>query len=351
MTLHRLEHLDDATLRRDLHQHVTSEKGVTAVVLAHIAEFDSRRLYLAEAFPSMFAYCIGSLGYSEDAAYRRIRVARAAHCFPRLFDDVAEGRLQMAVICVLAPHLTAENADELTSAATRRTKAEVEAWIASRFAPTGDTLRVPRARVTPVRPVARARSEGKQVNQLVPGRVDFPMFDLPQVESVPEPIAPPSLFVAHIPMNEDTRAKLGRVKDLLAHAVPSGDLSEIFDRALDALLSKLETRKHGSVRRPGPAEPSERIAPAVAPRSRGIPAHVRRAVWERDGGRCTFVSESGHRCAARRGLEYDHVVPFARGGVSTVDGLRLRCRAHNQYEAEQAFGADFMRGKRAAARA
>jgi hypothetical protein len=63
------------------------------------------------------------------------------------------------------------------------------------------------------------------------------------------------------------------------------------------------------------------------------------------------VSESGHRCEARRGLEFDHVTEYARGGEATVDGIRLRCRGHNQYTAERTFGAGFMRHKREAAAA
>jgi hypothetical protein len=61
------------------------------------------------------------------------------------------------------------------------------------------------------------------------------------------------------------------------------------------------------------------------------------------------VSEAGHRCEARKLLEFDHIDPVARGGESTVAGIRLRCRAHNQYEAERTFGAEFMRHKRIAA--
>jgi len=49
-------------------------------------------------------------------------------------------------------------------------------------------------------------------------------------------------------------------------------------------------------------------------------------------------------------LEFDHVDPVARGGEATVEGIRLRCRAHNQYEAERMFGAGFMASKREAAR-
>jgi hypothetical protein len=77
-----------------------------------------------------------------------------------------------------------------------------------------------------------------------------------------------------------------------------------------------------------------------------VPAHVRAAVWERDRGECTFVSEDGHRCGSRQRLEFDHAVPVARGGQATVENIRLRCRTHNQLEAERVFGAGFMQQKR-----
>jgi hypothetical protein len=78
---------------------------------------------------------------------------------------------------------------------------------------------------------------------------------------------------------------------------------------------------------------------------------VKRAVFIRDGGQCTFVSESGHRCEARGDVEFDHVTEVARGGEATEQNLRLRCRGHNQHAAEQAFGAGFMKAKRAEAKA
>jgi hypothetical protein len=73
---------------------------------------------------------------------------------------------------------------------------------------------------------------------------------------------------------------------------------------------------------------------------------VKRAVWVRDKGHCTFVSESGRRCECRRDLQFDHVKEFARGGEATVDNIRLRCPGHNQHSAEQTFGAGFMKKKR-----
>jgi hypothetical protein len=77
---------------------------------------------------------------------------------------------------------------------------------------------------------------------------------------------------------------------------------------------------------------------------------VKRAVLKRDQGRCTFVGDTGHRCGARKFLEFDHIEPVARGGTPSVDGIRLRCHSHNQLEAERALGDGFMHQKREAAR-
>ena len=84
--------------------------------------------------------------------------------------------------------------------------------------------------------------------------------------------------------------------------------------------------------------------------ARTIPARVKRAVWTRDRGQCTFVGANGHRCNATKFLEFDHADPVARGGEASVATMRLRCRTHNQLEAERALGTGFMRDKREAAR-
>ena len=86
------------------------------------------------------------------------------------------------------------------------------------------------------------------------------------------------------------------------------------------------------------AEPSG--AKAAALRSRYIPAVVRRAVWERDGARCAYVSPGGVRCGATARLEFHHRVPFAEGGASTVENVAVACRLHNQAEAARWFNFD-----------
>jgi 5-methylcytosine-specific restriction endonuclease McrA len=324
----------------------------------------------------MHAYCVEKLRLSEDAAYKRIRAARAARRFPSLFEAVAEGRLHLAAVCLIAGHLTPENAGELIAAAIDRKKFEIEAWLARRFpmaeppafvrpihprpqletVPTRDEAAPPGARVVESMPItvdpARpgddrlvSATTPKSDSQLAPG----PVAGVPTVAS---PM--PERYLVQVAISKSTHDKLLRAQALLSHAVPSGNVAQVIDRALDALIVQLEKRKFGATKPlPQPAAPSVSKAarrPLSASRARHVPARIRRAVWERDQGRCTFVSSSGTRCGSRKFLEYDHIEPVARGGVASVAGVRLRCRAHNQYEAERVFGAGFMSLKREGAR-
>ena len=73
-------------------------------------------------------------------------------------------------------------------------------------------------------------------------------------------------------------------------------------------------------------------ASAAASRTSGraIPAAVRREVWQRDGGRCSYVDpRTGRRCASQHLLEIDHRIPYARGGSAERANLRLLCAAHH----------------------
>jgi 5-methylcytosine-specific restriction endonuclease McrA len=142
-------------------------------------------------------------------------------------------------------------------------------------------------------------------------------------------------------IGQSAHDKLRYVQELLGHQVPSGDLAQVFERLLDLAIPQLEKRKFAATSKPRSRQPA-----GTTSNPRHIPAAVQRAVWERDGGRCTFLSDTGHRCSTRTRLEFDHVQEIARGGKSTASNLRLLCRAHNQYAAEQTYGPGFMKGRR-----
>jgi hypothetical protein len=114
-------------------------------------------------------------------------------------------------------------------------------------------------------------------------------------------------------------------------------LSELFERALDALIEQ-ETR-----RRFGAGKP--RKARTLKAGSRHVPVAIQRAVWERDGSQCTFVDSQGCRCAERRFLTLEHRTPFALGGPPTLENLCLLCSAHNLASARHVFGAQHIEAK------
>jgi hypothetical protein len=86
----------------------------------------------------------------------------------------------------------------------------------------------------------------------------------------------------------------------------------------------------------GALRPVDRTAsiaqPARRRRRTAIPLPVKRAVWQRDGGSCSFVDpDSGRRCGSRFLLEIDHIVPYAARGTHDASNLRVYCGAHHRY--------------------
>src|SRR5688500_14443885 len=105
-----------------------------------------------------------------------------------------------------------------------------------------------------------------------------------------------------------------------SHTVPSGDLAQLFERALDEVINQELNRRTGA------GKPRKRRD--LRPNSRHIPVEVARLVWERDARRCTFVDAEGRRCSERRLLTFEHRHPFALGGLPTADNLALLCKPH-----------------------
>src|SRR5512145_2560453 len=103
------------------------EREATAALIAHLAELDARRLYLAEGCSSLFTYCTQVLHLSEHAAYGRIEAARAARRYPILLDRLAEGSVTLTTVGLLAPHLTPENHRDLLDQARHRSRRAAEA--------------------------------------------------------------------------------------------------------------------------------------------------------------------------------------------------------------------------------
>jgi hypothetical protein len=317
--------LSDCDLLAEVTRLSRQEREATAQLIASLVELDVRKLYLGSGHSSLFAFCTEVLHLSEGAAYGRIQAARAARRFPVILDLLEEGALNLTTVGLIAPHLSEENHHSVLDAARHKSKREVERQVA--------TLH-PRPDVTPsirkVNSPTHLRVQPTLSDTVTrPCQTPESPCNRPPRPAVVAPLTPERYHVSFT-VGRDTYDKLLRAQDLLRHSIPNGDPAAVFDRALTVLLEDLARTKLAATERPRPAR-------SRPPRSRHIPAAVRRAVWARDAGRCAFVGTNG-RCSATGMLEFHHVVPFAVGGTAEVDQIELRCAPHNKHEAELYFG-------------
>lgn len=345
-TIDLFTHFSDAEIIDEVGRLARAERQATARLIAALAELDARRLYLAQGCSSLFVYCTRVLHLSEHAAYGRIEAARAARKFPILLEMLAAGDLTLTAVGLLAPHLTDDNCRDVLVRAKHRTKREVEEMVAAlRPLPDAKPLVRKLPAPAPAKPSIEDRvapggdqptvatSPATTAEQPPVTRIPTPAQERPVVK----PLAP-ERYKVQMTVSRETIDVLRHVQDLMRHVVPDGDPAVIFHRALKLLETDLEKRRFAAVAKP-------RASEGVDDESRYISAAVRRTVWTRDGGRCTFVGVHG-RCTETGMLEFHHRQPFSTGGESTVENLELRCRAHNQYEADLFSGVLIARERR-----
>jgi hypothetical protein len=348
---------DDVLLSR-LAAAVVAHHRIEAELLALIGEVDRRKLYLEVGCSSMFAYAVEVLHLSESGAYKRITAARAGRRFPRILSMVEAGEIHLTATGLLAPYLDESNADHLLASAIHKTKRQVEEVIAARF-PKPDTAAVIRKLPTPTIATRRldvACSQPAELavepagrDQLALERANTPSVALPRQLPTQPALMPLSAerYKVQFTATRALREKMERARGLLSHQLPSGDLASMVELAFDALIEKEERRKLAKVSRtnsaPIPIGKAPEAPPDVAPTSRHIPNRIRREVYERDGGQCTYVASDGKRCSATAFLELHHIAPFAKGGHHALENIRVVCRAHNGFFAERDYGVEHMR--------
>jgi hypothetical protein len=341
---HGVSKLNDSDLTSQVERLNHRRQALDAELLLHLSEFDHRGLYRGLACSSLFAYCTERLGFSEDAAYKRVGAARILRQFPLVYQLLAEGRIHLSALLILRPHLTEANHSDLLLSACGMSKRAVEKLVAA-LAPRPD---IP----TQVRKLPPARSAAQE---------SAPSTPIPALRDLaPTPRAPgptPLLACATkiqplssrsyrvvFTASDTFKHKLERARELASHAISPSELPALLERALDLLIEHEEKRRFaiGAKCRSKPSceppEPGQVGAETPAKRSRHVPASVRREIWKRDQGRCTFVDAVGRRCNERHFLEIEHRLPHAMHGPSTVENCVLLCRSHNALRAEEVFG-------------
>jgi 5-methylcytosine-specific restriction endonuclease McrA len=376
---------------------VCRDRRCTAEMLAVIAEVDQRKLWATHACPSMFTFCMERFHMSEAVTAKRIWAARTARRFPVIFDMVARGELHLGAIHQLARHLTDDNHRALLNRAKHKSSREIEKLVAE-IAPQPDVASriraLPRlsqggmpsaARIVSERetrlfteestasraserrdaettsalttgPASRAhcgnRSEATNALSTAPAQTT----DVTLATESPAACGggskkksvvalSPRRYKIEITVDQDTHDKLRMLEDLLSHQHANADPAVIVSQALELLLTETLKKKAAMTDR-GRRKRDNGSTQRAATRQRAIPAAIRREVWRRDGGRCGFVDERGKRCSGTRAVEYHHIDPYGKGGGHEASNIALRCRAHNQHQADLDFGRGFMDRKR-----
>ena len=304
----------DAALLARLRELAAREHGAVADFVACLAEAGRRsEAILSAGYPSLFEFCVRDLKLAESTAYHRVRAAALVRGRPEILSLLADGSITLSNLCLIAPKL--DEHPSLLGKIVGKRKREVEELLASFGAP-----RPVPDRIRPLAPAAPVKAE--------------PTLFSPPAAPDAEPAAPPSVSLE--PRMEFRFAAgprfvgaVERLRAILWHKHPEGRLEDLLYEAASDFIARRD-----------PARVPKRSGARgrSSSRSRRIPAAVRRSVWRRDSGRCSYSGEAG-RCGETRGLEIDHVVPWSLGGRSDREqNLRLLCRAHNQSEAVRLLG-------------
>ena len=284
-----LKKISDDELLKNTKRLAGTERKLLAEVLRHLAEIQRRKLFSPQ-YKSLYEYTIKELGYSEDQAARRISAMRLIQELPTVEAQVVNGSLSLTSLSLAQTHFRNESLDdeekiETLRALENKTSREVARELLKRSSNP--------AKLIPdiVRPVSATMNELRLV-------VSDPALD-----------------------------KISRVKGLIAHQNPHLTNGELFELVLDLAL---EIWNPARTNEKSPAAPRVKVGKSLPENVRRPSTALKKDVWRKANGRCEL-------CQSHFRLEIDHQVPFALGGKTVRENLRLLCRNCNQREAVRVF--------------
>ena len=238
-------------------------------LLHHLKEIDKRKLYCDLKYSSLFAYCIGELGYSEGAAQRRIVAARELALMPEIEKKIEEGKLNLTNISLVNQFI--ENPKE-----RREVLIEIEGM---------------------------TKKECTQKLFEITGKEEIP-------KDKQKRISKDKVQVAFV-LSDETMEHVEKLKALIGKNMEMDELVQFMAKKAIEAVEKTKFKQTKS---------RQSLPPAKV--GRMIPAAVKRKVYARDK-QCT-------NCGTTHNLNYDHILPYAMGGSSSIENLRLLCSQCNQ---------------------
>ena len=138
-------------------------------------------------------------------------------------------------------------------------------------------------------------------------------------------------------LDQEGMKNLETLKHLLSHKNPNLSYGELV-----LFLSKLGLKKYDLRQKPLKRYSAQALMRQPLQKqktlTRHIPMSIRRKVWQRDEGRCSYKDfKSNRRCGSKHLLQVDHIQPFSLGGRHEIQNLRLLCAGHNRNRSQKTF--------------
>jgi 5-methylcytosine-specific restriction endonuclease McrA len=303
------------------------EHRSTINMLHYLNDLERRKAFLDLGYSSVFDYCVRKIKYSSSQAGRRIQAARCCRRYPEFFALLRKREVCVTTLALIEPIITDDNKDEIVARVRGASRRAVERLLSE--------YRPPAA--------LRDRIQYVQVPQPAPRNVEAALLDRQCAQAVPaqhrDSVSTEKVFVQFLADDEFLK-----VFEEVQALVPNGDEKDFADVMKAALIEYRD--RHSPAARHARRETKKREESPDSRRreyedvatSRHVPDDVRDEIFVRDSGQCTFVGWNGTRCQCKKGLQIDHIVPFAAGGTHDPSNLRLLCGAHNRLQAERTLG-------------
>lgn len=298
--------MTDLQIENRLTALVKEERRITSEILTLINQADARKIYLERGFSSLFDWLTRSFGYSEAAAMRRIQAARLLISAPEAAEKLAQGQVNLTTLSRTQSILAAQEKISGEKVSSDR-RAEVIEQIARK---------------------STAEAE----------RVLFEHF--PQAANLSratrQTVVSSDLTRLSLTLDKKCLDRLKRVRDLVSHVCPSGDLAEVIAFLANDYIKRKDPMETDTSK----IKKQRAIVSAAAKRcGANLSANTKVEVLRKSAGRCTFRNHStGETCGSAFQVQVDHIYPRSLGGENHVSNLRALCRQHNILVAEQALG-------------
>ena len=352
-----LKSLSDQKLLSQTKLLAQKERNITIQVIQHLSEIEYRKLHLKRGFSSLFDYTVKELGYSEGSAYRRIKAMKLCREIPETSDKLKAGSLNLMTVSKLQVFFEKQNKkiiktqSDLSLKHTQEHQTNFETqWSGSQsraFSASTTECAFSQAKTNKAE-LQRSDSSPRRIDASYPK--DQKLNLLKKVEGKSSRQTErllyeidPDLSVSKekvryldknqieikFTLNKNAYENIERLKHLLSHKNPNMSYQELFSILVKLGLDKYDPRqklkkkeKHGRADQTKTDQTS----------SRYIPVRIRRWIWARDYGECSYICpETKKKYGSKHLLQIDHIHPYSLGGSSGTGNLRLLCAGHNQY--------------------